>query len=65
MNDRELAQWKAEVNRWCIARANAREAVASGDHKLEALYDERAQICLQRAHDVITRILARRRRTPQ
>jgi len=52
MNDRELAQWKVEVNRWCIARANAREAVASGDHKLEALYDERAQICLQRAHDV-------------
>ena len=60
MNDSELAQWTAEMNGWCIARGNALEAAGSGDHKLEALHGERANIYLQRAHDVITRILARR-----
>ena len=65
MNDRELVQWTAEMNRWCIAREDALEAAASGDHELEALSDERADIYLQRAHDVITRTLARRSlRTP-
>ena len=60
MNDSELVQWTAEMNGWCIARGNALEAAGFGDHKLEALHDKRANIYLQRAHDVITRILARR-----
>jgi hypothetical protein len=60
MDDRELAQWRAEMNRWCIAREDALEAARSDDHKLAALNDERANIHLQRAHYVITRILARR-----
>jgi hypothetical protein len=61
MNDNELAQWTSEMNRWCIARGDALEAACRGDHKLEALHEDRAHIYHQRAHDVISRILARRR----